>query len=56
LVIESEAPLLLHGPVDDVVANLDRILAPLKQAGVAYTAECYDVGGKLVRALRWGIR
>jgi hypothetical protein len=55
LVIESEAPILLHGPVAHVEANADRILAPLRKAGVAYAAECYDPGGGLLREFRWGI-
>jgi hypothetical protein len=54
LVVEAESPILLHGPVADLGANVDRILAPLRDAGVAYTAECYGVGGELLAELRGG--
>lgn len=53
LVVEAESPILLHGPVDDVESNADRILAPLRAAGVADTAECYGVSGELLREWRW---
>jgi hypothetical protein len=54
LVVEAESPILMHGPVADVESNVDRILAPLRAAGVAYTAECYDAGGEMLREWRWG--
>jgi hypothetical protein len=54
LVIEAESPILLHGSVADVEAYVDRILAPLRAAGVAYSAECYGVGAELLREWRWG--
>jgi hypothetical protein len=54
LVIEAESPILMHGPVAVAEANADRILAPLRDAGVAYTAECYGTGGDLLREFRWG--
>ncbi len=53
LVIEAESPILLHGPVDDIEANVDRILAPLRAAGIAYEAECYEDCGELLREWRW---
>ena len=53
LVIEAESPILLHGPVADVQENADHILATLRDAGVAYTAESYDAGGGLLRKYRW---
>lgn len=53
LIIEAESPILLHGSVADVEANADRILAPLRQAGVSYTAECYDAEGGLLQEFRW---
>jgi len=49
LVIESAAPVLVHGPVADVAANADRVLAVLGRAGGAVTAECYGPGGELLR-------
>jgi hypothetical protein len=54
LVVEAESPILMHGPVADVESNVDRILAPLRAAGVADTAECYDAGGEMLREWRWG--
>ena len=53
LVIEAESPILLHGPVADVHENAERVLATLRHAGVAYTAESYDAEGGLLREYRW---
>jgi hypothetical protein len=53
LVIEAESPILMHGPVADVLVNADRILAPLRAAGVAYSAECYDEARNLLREIKW---
>jgi hypothetical protein len=55
LIIESESPVLLHGSVADLLTNADRLLSPMREAGVAYTAECHDEDGELVRELRWGL-
>jgi hypothetical protein len=41
LVIEAESPILMHGPVADVVARAEDLVAPLRAAGVSFTAECY---------------
>ncbi len=54
LVIEAESPIVLHGPVAEVEATADRILATLRSAGIRYNAECYDVGGELLREWEWG--
>lgn len=54
LIIEAESPILLHGPVADVEANVDQILAPLRSAGIGYTAECYDDAGELLQQWEWG--
>lgn len=54
LVIESQAPVLVHGPVADVETNAERVLAVLEPAGVALTAECYGPGGELLREWRGG--
>jgi hypothetical protein len=48
LVIESKDPILMHGPVADVLANADRLLKPLRDAGVKYSAEAYDDEGNLI--------
>jgi hypothetical protein len=48
LVIESENPILIHGPVADLLANLPRIIEPLARAGVAYSLECYDENRGLI--------
>ena len=52
LVIETESPILIHGTVADVVVNAEVILAPLGQARVSYTAECYDQAGVLLREFK----
>lgn len=41
LVIESEGPILMHGPVADLPARAEELVAPLRAAGVSFTAECY---------------
>jgi hypothetical protein len=41
LVIESESPILMHGPVADLPARAEELVAPLRAACVAFTAECY---------------
>ena len=46
--------MLMHGAVVEVEAHADRILAPLRQAGVGYTAECYGADGNSLREFRWG--
>jgi hypothetical protein len=53
LVIEAEAPILIHGPMADAGVNAERILATLREAGVAYDAETYDNKGDLLREFRW---
>jgi hypothetical protein len=53
LVVEAESPILLHGPVADL-ESVDRVLALLRAAGVAYEAECHGEGGDLLREFRWG--
>ncbi len=54
LVIEAEAPVLMHGLVADLLARAEELVAPLRAAGVAFTAECYgpDPGRELLRELR----
>ncbi|MGV3723258.1 MAG: hypothetical protein ACO1SX_20350 [Actinomycetota bacterium] len=42
LVVEAEQPILMHGPVADVVDNAQRVLEPLKGSNVCYAAEAYD--------------
>lgn len=41
LVIESESPILMHGPVADLPARAEDLVAPLRTADVSFTAECY---------------
>lgn len=52
--IESEWPILMHGPVADVVAHAEEAVAPLRAAGVRFTAECYGPmpDHELLRELR----
>ena len=49
LIIEAESPVLMHGVVADVETNADQILAPLRTAGLTFTAECYGTGGELLQ-------
>ncbi len=54
LVIEAESLILMHGPVAEVEINANRILVPLRHAGVRYAAECYSAGNDLLQEFRWG--
>src|SRR5258708_25702106 len=49
LVVEAGPPTLMHGAVADVTANVQRGLAPLRGAGVCYSAECCHDGAVLPR-------
>ena len=53
LVINGEHPILLHGPVADVVTNAERILEPLRRAGVSYSAESYGEQDELLGEYTW---
>jgi hypothetical protein len=52
LVIESESPIPIHGLVAEVHVNAERLLTPLREAGIAYSAECYGKGGELLQEFR----
>ncbi len=54
MVIEAECPILMHGLVADLVARAEELVAPLRAAGVAFTAECYRSwpDGELLLELR----
>jgi hypothetical protein len=41
LIIESESPILMHGPVADLLVRVEEVVAPLRAAGVSFHAECY---------------
>jgi len=41
LVIEAESPILMHGPVADLPARVEELVAPLRASGISFTAECY---------------
>src|SRR5690349_14668301 len=41
LVIDNTSPILMHGPVADLPARAEELVAPLRAAGVSFTAECY---------------
>jgi hypothetical protein len=47
LVIEA-TPVLLHGAVAQPDVNLDAVVAPLSEAGVAFSCECYAHDGSLI--------
>ena len=42
LVIEADSPILMHGNVTDPLARVDELVAPLRAANIAFTAECYS--------------
>jgi hypothetical protein len=52
MVIEAEAPILMHGPVVDLPARAEELVAPLRAAGVSFTAECYGPEQELLLELR----
>jgi hypothetical protein len=54
LVIESESPILMHGPVADLIARAEELVTPLRMAGITFTAECYgpEPDRKLLLELR----
>jgi hypothetical protein len=52
LIIEGK-PILLHGPVADPVANIDRLTQPLRDGRIGYQCECYGEGRALLLERRW---
>ena len=54
LVLEAESPILMHGPVADLVARSEELVAPLRTAGISFTAECCgpEPGRELLLELR----
>lgn len=52
LVVAAAAQVLVHGPVADLPARAEELVAPLRAAGVAFTAECYGPGPDLLLELR----
>jgi hypothetical protein len=54
LVLEAHSPILMHGAVADLLAHAEELVAPLRAAGVSFTAECYGPGpdGELLLELR----
>jgi hypothetical protein len=53
LVIEAEAPILMHGSVSDVLIHAETLLDCLRGAEVSFDAECYDPDG--VRLREWRV-
>jgi hypothetical protein len=50
LVIESDDPMLIHGPVTDVIANVDRIAEVLRSMDTKFLLECQaSSDGELLR-------
>ena len=41
----------MHGALADVLGNAEELVAPLRAAGVSFTAECYGPDGELLREL-----
>jgi hypothetical protein len=52
LVIDDTSPILMHGPVADLPARAEEVVAPLRAAEVSFTAECYGLEQELVLVLR----
>jgi hypothetical protein len=54
LVIEDTSPVLMHGPVAGLPARAEELVAPLRAAGLSFTAECYgpDPDWELLLELR----
>jgi hypothetical protein len=49
LEVRAESPVLLHGMVAGDLDTVERVLAPLREAGIVFTGECYDKNGKLLK-------
>jgi hypothetical protein len=49
LEIQAESPVLLHGMVAGDLDTVERVLAPLREAGAVFKGECYDKSGKLLK-------
>ena len=41
LVIEAESPILMHGAVADIPFRAQELVAPLRAAGISFSAEFY---------------
>ncbi len=41
MVIADAGNILMHGPVADILVRAEELIAPLRAAGVTFTAECY---------------
>ena len=54
LVIASSGPILVHGPVANVLVNSLRIVDLFAAAGLSVTFECYDEGHELLLQRRFG--
>jgi hypothetical protein len=54
VVIESSDPVLVHGPVSNVLVNSLRIIELLAAAGLSGTFECYDESDALILEKRFG--
>jgi hypothetical protein len=52
LVIESESPILMHGTATRALANAEELLAPLRAAGISFTADFYSADGGLLQQFR----
>jgi hypothetical protein len=52
LIIEADAPILIHGCVADVLSNSESILKIISDAGVGFSAECYDDNHQLLREIK----
>ncbi len=51
LVIESENPILVHGPIDSATETVPLIREVLDDAGITYTFEAYNDQDEIVVAL-----
>jgi hypothetical protein len=55
LEVQAELPLLLHGVVSGDLETVDRVVAPLLEAGAGFKGECYDRSGRLLKEYRSGL-
>jgi len=53
LIIERNAPVLIHGLVVDPVINAPAIIKPIMDAGISFIYECYAADDTLLVEVSW---
>jgi hypothetical protein len=51
LILEADAPILLHGSVEEIETNALAIASILEDAGIEFVLECHDTSGVLLTTL-----